>query len=273
MSEGSSIVETSDAQRTIEQQRRHIALLQQLGDATSLMSSASTPDEVAFVMLTSGLRALGADAGFLAVYESDRELLRVSRFAGYDSIPVEQLEVPLAANLPIAHAVRMRTALYVGSNEELMCDHPGLERIDPNDHACASVPLMVSEDLPPLGAINVRFDSPREFSQVDRRLFALLAERCAQAMSRAQRFAEEQQRRIAAEDALITSRALEMNDDVVQLIAEAKLAVELKLDEQALAVLDRALTAGKRMLTTMTSGTTSFRRDSIPLEGVARVTE
>jgi GAF domain-containing protein len=265
--------EQTDAERTIEQQRRHISLLQQLGDATSLMSSASTPDDVAFVMLTSGLRALGADAGFLAVYDSDREILRVSRFAGYDSIPVQQLEVPISANLPIAHSIRMRTALFVGSNEELMCDHAGLARLDPDDHACATVPLMISEDVPPLGAINVRFDSPREFSQVDRKLLAMLGERCAQAMVRAQRFSDEQARRIAAEDALVTSRALEMNDDVVQLIAEAKLAVELKLDEQALATLDKALTAGKRMMTSMTAHTTSFRRDSLALEGVARISE
>lgn len=273
MSDASQEPTMADMQRTIEQQRRHISLLQQLGDATSLMSSASTPDEVAFVMLTSGLRALGADAGFLAIYDSAHELLRVSRFAGYESIPVQQLEVPITANLPIAHAIRMRTALFVGSNEELVCEHAGLDRLDPDDHACATVPLMISEDLPPLGAINVRFDTPREFSAVDRKLLNMLAERCAQAMVRAQRFSDEQARRIAAEDALITSRALEMNDDIVQHIAEAKLAVELKLEEQALAVLDTALTAGKRMLTSMTAHTTSFRRDAISLEGVARVSE
>ena len=264
---------TEDLARTIEQQRRHIALLQQLEHATGRMSAAATPDDVAAVMLTSGLKALGADAGFVAVYDADRESLRVSRFAGYDSIPVERLEVPLTANLPIAHAVRMRTAMFIGSNEELTCEHPGLTRVDPDDHACASMPLMVSEDLPPMGAINLRFDEPRTFSAGDERLFSMLAERCAQAMVRAQRFSEEQHRRIEAEDALLTSRALEMNDDVVQLIAEAKLAVELQLDEQAVATLDRALTASKRMLSTMTSGTTNFRRDAISLEGIARIGE
>lgn len=267
------IVSTVELEQTIEQQRRHISLLQLLGDATSAMSAASTPDEVACAMLTSGLRALGADAGFLAVVESERQLLRVSRFAGYDSIPVERLEVPLSANFPIAHAVRMRTAMYVGSNDQLACDHPGMERIDPADHACASIPLIAGEDMAPLGAINVRFDVPREFSAVDRRLLEMLGERCAQAMVRAQRFSDEQHRRIAAEEALITSRALEMNDNVVQLIAEAKLAVELDLDEQALDTLDRALSAGKRMLSTMTHDTTSFRRDAISLEGVARFSE
>lgn len=258
---------------TIEQQRRHISLLQQLGDATSLMSSAGTPDEVAFVMLTSGLRALGAEAGFLGVFDSERDLLRVSRFAGYDSFPVEQLEVPISANLPIAYAIRMRTALFVGSNDELACSHEGLDRLDPHDHACASVPLLAGDDAPPLGAINVRFDSPREFSQVDRRLLTLLGERCAEAMVRAQRFTDEHTRRLAAEHALVTSRALEINDDIVQHIAEAKLAVELGLDEQALSTLDSALTAGMRMLTSMTEHTTSFRREPLELEGVARFTE
>ena len=264
-------VDANELERTVEQQRRHIALLHQMSEATSAMSAASTPDEVAHAVLTSGLRALGADAGFLAVYERDREVLRVSRFAGYDSIPAEQLEVPAGANLPIAHAIRMRTALFVGSNEELSCDHAGLSRLDPDDHACATVPLIAHEDLPPLGAINVRYDEPRRFDAIDKKLLTMLGERCAQAMVRAQRFCDEQARRVAAEDALITSRALEMNDDVVQLIAEAKLAIELGLDEQAVATLDSALTASKRLLSSMTTGTTSFRRDAISLDGVARI--
>lgn len=262
---------SEDLQRTVELQRRHIALLQQLSDATGAMSAASTPDEVATAMLTRGLRVLEADAGYLAVLDPDGETLRVSRFVGYDAIPVERLQLPLSANLPIAHAVRMRTAVFIGSNAELACDHPGVDRLDAADHACASIPLIISEDEAPLGAINLRFDDPREFTVLEQRLFTLLGERCSQAMVRAQRFSDEQRRRIAAEEALLTSRALEINDDIVQLLAEAKLATELGLAEQAVAALDRALLASKRVVATMSSDAVSFRRDALTLDGTLRI--
>ena len=74
-----------------------------------------------------------------------------------------------------------------------------------------------------------------------------------------------------AEEALATSRALELNDDIVQLMAEAKLAMELGLTEQASAALERALSASKRMVATMSRDAVSFRRDALDLDGVQRV--
>lgn len=244
----------SDAalERTIEQQRRHIALLQQLSDATGQMSVAATPDEVATVMLTTGLRVLEADAGYLAVLDAPAGVLRVSRFAGYDALPVERLDVPLDSALPIADAVRMRTAIYHHERD-------------------ASVPLLQGEDAPPLGAINICWDRGHDLSELEQRMLELLAERCAQAMVRAQRMFDERERRIAAEHALTTSRALELNDGIVQLIAEAKLAADLGLAEQAADALDRAFAAGTRMVASMSADSVTFRRDALALDGVLRV--
>lgn len=241
---------SADAARTIEQQRRHISLLQQLSDATSVMSAAATPDEIATAVLTAGLRVLEADAGYLAVLDERAGVLRVSRFAGYDAIPAEQIELPLDSDLPIAHAVRLRAAIF----------H------DPHD---ASVPLLVGEDLPPLGAINIR--TTQVLTPIEQRLLELLGERCARAMVRAQRYVSERDRRISAEDALTTSRALEINDNIVQLIAEAKLANQLGLAEQATDALERAMAASTRMVSSMTADAVTFRRDALMLDGVLRV--
>jgi hypothetical protein len=241
-----------DLERVIEQQRRHILLLQQLSDATGAMSAAATPDEVAAIVLTVGLRALEADAGYLALLDEPAGVLRVSRFAGYEAIPVERLELPADSDEPVAQAARLRTAIYHHEHD-------------------VSVPLMVSEDLPPLGAINLRWKSGHDLSRGEQRLLELLAERCSQAMVRAQRMSDERSRRIAAEHALTTSRALELNDGIVQLIAQAKLAAELGLTEQTTEALDQALAAGKRMVASMTGDSVTFRRDAFPLEGVLRV--
>lgn len=242
----------ADLERTIEQQRRHIALLQQLSEATGAMSAATTPDDVATAILTIGLRVMEADAGYLAVLDEEAQLLRVSRFAGYDALPVERLEVPLDSELSVAQAVRLRTAIYHHEND-------------------VSVPLLVSEEQPPLGAINMCWSEGHDLSSLEQRLLELLGERCSQAMVRAQRMAIERERRVAAEHALTTSRALELNDGIVQLLAEAKLAAELGLNEQAVDALDRALVAGKRMVATMSADSVTFRRDALSLDGVLRV--
>lgn len=181
----------------------------------------------------------------------------------------EQLELDIRANQPVAHAIRTRTAVFVNSNEDLADQLPGMVRADPEDHACASVPLPgASDDDPPLGAINVRFDAPHRFKSLDRSLLALLARRCSEAMLRAGRFEDERARRVAAEHALSTSRALEINDDIVQLLAEAKLAAELGMPDQAAAAIEAALVASKRVVATMTVDSHSYRRDAITLDGL-----
>ena len=59
MSEPTSAAELDGSEQSSEQLRRHVALLQQLGEATNAMSSASTPDEVALVMLTTAPQTKG----------------------------------------------------------------------------------------------------------------------------------------------------------------------------------------------------------------------
>lgn len=254
----------TDPSATIQEQRRHIDLLTGVSQALAAMSAAATPDEVASALLTSGLRVLDADAGYLAVLDDDGHTLQVSRFAGSRTTPMEHTQLDVAANLPIAYTVRSCEALFIDSNEDLAASMPGMERSDPQDHACASVPLRgATKDAVPLGAINVRFDAPRTISPFDRQLLEMLAARCSEAMLRAGRFDAEQRRRIAAEHALSTSRALEINDDIVQLLVEAKLAAELGRPEQAAAAIDRALTASKRVVATMTVASHSYRRDVI----------
>ncbi|MCW2924158.1 MAG: domain S-box [Thermoleophilia bacterium] len=273
---GNDAAEAPDTPETPDEQRRELELLAGIAHVFAEMSAAATPDEVASVMLSTGLRALRADAGFLAIVGDGGETLRVSRFAGYEAVPAEQLELPIDANLPIAHAVRRGTPLFVGSNERLLEELPGVSRLDPADHACASIPLVAIEGQPALGAINVRYDTPREFSTVDRALLTALGQRCAEAMARAQRYADERRRRHDAEAALSASRALEINDDVIQLLVEAKLAMELGLADQASDALDSALEASKRVVAAMTIESTSYRRDagaadSLELVGVRSV--
>jgi GAF domain-containing protein len=236
---------------------RQLELLRGLSDVTSELSQASTPDEVAAALLGSGMATLGADAGFVGRIGPDGTL-EVLQLAGYATAPA-RFELPADAPYPLAEAVRRGEPLFIASNEQLACDFPGLSRITADDHACATVPLTAEGRI--VGALNIGFSEPRPFTEDEIELIGELGRRCAQALLRAQRFADEVARRQATEATLQELRALELNDDVVQQLAVAKLALELGDAEQAADAVAQALEASKEILSRQAAGLETFRRD------------
>ena len=140
--------------------------------------------------------------------------------------PSEPLRLPPDAPLPIAETIRSGAAIYVGSNAQLEFEHPELRRLDPKDHACASLPLEIDRDV--VGAVNLCFSRPRSFTSDEQRLLSRVGEQCSAALARASRFELERDRRRTAELLLREGQALELNDEVVQQLAVAKLALELE---------------------------------------------
>ena len=69
----------------------------------------------------------------------------------------------------------------LSQNETLACDHPGLIRTRGEDHACATVPLH-GHDGSILGSANVSFESPREFSDGDRKQIEEMFAACTEAL-------------------------------------------------------------------------------------------
>lgn len=112
------------------------------------------------------LEALGADAGFVAAPSGDGTRVEVARVTPYSTAPV-RLAFPLDAPYPLAEVLRGGQALFIGSNDDLVCDHPGLVRIRVEDHACATLPLHGAGGAV-IGSVNVSWDEPREFSDADR---------------------------------------------------------------------------------------------------------
>jgi GAF domain-containing protein len=207
-------------------------------------------------MLIHGLSVLGADAGFIGRLLGT-DALQIVHVAGFAYETRERLLIPLDAPYPLAEAVRSDRALFIASNEELRCDHPGLIRMKHADHACATIPLAADGRL--LGALNVTYDSPRSFDAADKELLHLFAERCARTIAATERHALKTAAEALAERTLSEQRALELNN-VVQELAAAKLALELGRTEDSLESVTRALQAGKSILRELAGGSTSVRR-------------
>jgi hypothetical protein len=133
------------------------------------------------VVLAARLGPLGADAGFVAAVSPDGRTVEVARVTPFSHTPV-RLAFPADAPYPLAAALRRNEALFISSNDTLACDHPGLVRTRGEDHACVTLPLH-SADGTVIGAGNVSFEDPRDFSDRERVEIELLFAACADAMA------------------------------------------------------------------------------------------
>ena len=143
-----------------------------------------TPTDRAALVVAAELGSVSADAAFVATLSEDGARIEVSRVTPASETPV-RLAFPANAPYPLAEVLRRQTALYIESNEQLACDHPGLVRVDAADHACATIPLR-DPDGRVLGAMNLGFATPHAFGDSERDAIQALAERCAAALQDAQ---------------------------------------------------------------------------------------
>jgi GAF domain-containing protein len=126
------------------------------------------------------LEAVGADAGYVGVPDLSSLSVEVARVTPYCARPV-RLAFPASAPYPLAETLRTGSPLYIGSNEQLACEHPGLTRLVVEDHACATLPLLDPGGAV-VGALNVSFEDPHVFADHERAAIVALARRCAQAL-------------------------------------------------------------------------------------------
>ena len=181
--------------------RRDGDRLRRLQSVTSAFSAASTPADVAQVLMTQGREVFGADAGLVMFLDAAGANLELVNMIGYtDSVADRWQRVPMAAPMPLTDAVRAREAAFYETHEAVLTRYAHLaDARHPLDHALAAVPLVVDDRA--LGAMGLVFRAPRSFSDEDRRFITTLAHHCAQALERARLFEAEQQARREAEAA------------------------------------------------------------------------
>jgi len=142
-----------------------------------------TPADHAALVVAGELGSVSADAAFVATVSDDGARIEVSRVTPGSEGPVH-LAFPLNAPYPLAAVLRRPAAMFIESNHQLACDHPGMVRVDAADHACATIPLRGADERL-IGALNLGFDTPHAFSEAERAAIELVAERCADALEQA----------------------------------------------------------------------------------------
>ena len=174
--------------------------LVQLQRLTAALSRALTAEAVVDAAATHVLSPLEACAGFVALVEPDG-YLAITRALGPDEPRLPPCRFPLAADVPTAEAVRTRTTILLGSEDERRERYPKWNAGRWAHHgAWAALPLIA--DGEPLGAMLLCFLKARTFADDERSFMETAATLCAQALDRARLYDREQRTRRELEDAL-----------------------------------------------------------------------
>jgi hypothetical protein len=119
--------------------------MERLEEIYAAAPGARSPNEAVAMMVAPLLADIGADAGFVGAVSADGRTVEVARVTPFSKAPV-RLAFPLDAPYPLAATIRRAQPLFIASNEQLACDHPGLIRVEAEDHACATLPLVGDEE-------------------------------------------------------------------------------------------------------------------------------
>jgi len=160
-------------------------------EVTAALSKTMTPDQVADVVVTMGLAAIGARAGaLLTVDDETREYVVLQRADGERTPHATRL--PIDSDLPIAACARSGRPVTTA---------PG----------ALCVPLLIRGH--PIGALSLELGPGQPLDDERRALLEATADQCAQALERARLYALEQLRREELE------RSNRLKDDFLGIVS------------------------------------------------------
>jgi PAS domain S-box-containing protein len=181
-----ALAERARAERSAERMRR-------LQEATAALSAALVPAQVADVVVTAGIAAVDASAGFISILNEREDALELIASRGYaPGDPQNWALLPLSTPMAPVHAARTGEPVWIESPEERALRFPEAVRRFGNEEyrAWASLPLAVEGRR--IGVLSLSFPQPRTFSEGERRYLLALAQQCAQAIERARLYREAQ---------------------------------------------------------------------------------
>jgi PAS domain S-box-containing protein len=181
-----AVAERARAEQSVERMRR-------LQEATAALSAALVPAQVADVVVTAGISAVDASAGFISILNEQEDSLELLASRGYaPGDPQSWARLPLSTPMAPVQAARTGEPVWIESPEERAERFPEAVRRfgKENYKAWASLPLAVEGRR--IGVLALSFPEPRRFTEGDKRYLLALAQQCAQAMERARLYREAQ---------------------------------------------------------------------------------
>ena len=202
--DGGIAVVARDVTERWKAEMRHVEATERMAalqTITAAIANALTIDQIAGIVVTEGLTAVGAQAGSVSLLEEDG-LMHIIAYTGYDADVVQRFEIfSLDENYPMADAVKEGKPVVLNSAEERDSRYPHLAetRRLTGGEAVAAVPMLIEHKV--IGGIGVHFPQGRPITSDDMEFMTTLAQQCAQGVERAHLYAAERKARALAEDA------------------------------------------------------------------------
>lgn len=190
-------------------QLRRLSAAQRLGEralrlyrVTAALAQTRTPKDVAAVVVSEGVEALGASGGGLLVPAEDGEHIAVPGAVGYAGMLVDAIrEERLDAPLPAATALRTGEAVWLETQAERDALFPALRGFESATVAMCAVPLVVAGET--LGALRFSFDVRKLFDDDERGFVLALAAQTAQTLQRTDLYQRERAAALQLQRALL----------------------------------------------------------------------
>lgn len=153
---------------------------------TAALADALTPAQVASIVATEAVAALGGNAGSLGLITDDGTEMELLGAHGYSADVMESFgSFALEAPYPMADVARTGEVITLASRAERVARYPFILSSPggSNLRAFAAVPVVANGRM--LGALSISFGEDRGFSEADRSFLLALGRLCGQALERA----------------------------------------------------------------------------------------
>lgn len=207
------------------------------------LAGALTPEQVVEIMVDHGAPATGAKLALVTMLDPRGEQLEVVAATGhYGELPHDLQRFPLAAELPMAAAVRTREPVWVASRAEAGRSFPALPPLLVRFEAEALVALPLITAGRVIGAVSYGYRDAHGFTADEQTFLLSLAQQCAQVLERTRLFSEVRmgrarmqqlsQRLLEAQERERRHIARELHDEIGQVLGALKINLHL-LEGQA----------------------------------------
>ena len=188
--------------RRLSESQRVSARAARLQRATAALARARTPEDVASVVVSEGVAALGASGGGLLVPAGDGVHLALPGVVGYGVDLVGALrEERMDAPLPAATALRTGEAVWLESREERDERFPALRGFEATTISMCAVPLIVGDRS--IGALRFSFGTRKLFDDDERSFVMALAALTGQTLQRTEVYQAERRAALELQRALL----------------------------------------------------------------------
>lgn len=168
------------------------------------LSQAATQEDIARIIVTKGMRAVGGHLCTLGLTTADGLAVAILQGSGVpDEVRQQYHNMPLAFPGPLTDAARTGQPVWIETQDEYVQRYPHLADTVVNQtqsHATACLPLEIRDRV--IGAIGISFATPRRFEQADHQFLLALTQQTAQALERARLYEAERLARARAEAAV-----------------------------------------------------------------------